>query len=60
MMQRLDGLRAELAAVESLLAEARSVNDPVGILQYGQRRDELLKEVNQNDANLRRFDKSSS
>jgi len=41
----LDGLRVDLSAVEGLLVEAKRFNDPVGILQYGVRRNELLKKI---------------
>jgi len=42
---KLDGLRVDLSAVEGLLKEAEEFNDLVGVLQYGIRRDELLKQI---------------
>ncbi len=41
----LDALEAELAALEVLLTEARDVGDPVGRIQYEQRKQELEHEI---------------
>lgn len=41
----LQALEAELAALKTLLAEAREVNDPVGSIQYEQRKQELEQDI---------------
>lgn len=41
----LQALEAELAAIKKLLAEAREVNDPVGSIQYEQRKQELEQDI---------------
>lgn len=42
---QLDGLRAELASLSTLLSQAQEANDPVGILQYQYRRKAIEREV---------------
>jgi hypothetical protein len=41
----LEALEAELAALSGLLAEAREVDDPVGVVQYEQRKQQLEAEI---------------
>ena len=41
----LEALEAELAAVAALLDEAKTLSDPVGVVQYQQRRQELEQEI---------------
>ncbi len=42
---RLDGLRADLAAVDALLATRSEAEDPVGWLQFSIRREEIEEEI---------------
>jgi len=41
----LEALEAELAALSMFLAEAKELNDPTGIIQYEQRKQELEEEI---------------
>ena len=42
---KLDGLQAELSTIKSLLADAISVHDPIGSLQYQYKKDSIEKEI---------------
>lgn len=47
---RLDGLRADLAAVDALLAARSEAEDPVGWLQFSIRREEIEEEIRASEA----------
>lgn len=49
---KLDSLKAELNAVETLLQEAIENGDPVGELQFGQRREMLAQKINELEKNV--------
>lgn len=46
----LDSLRADLAAVESLLASRTETDDPIGWIQYSSRKSELQRQIAEMDA----------
>lgn len=46
---RIDSLKAELISVKTLLAEAQEISDPVGQIQYEQRHNSIMKEIEELD-----------
>lgn len=49
---RIDSLKAELISVRALLAEAQEVGDPVGQIQYKERLNLIIKEIESIDGEI--------
>ena len=49
---RIDSLKAELISVRALLTEAQEVGDPVGMIQYEERLNSIIQEIESIDGEL--------
>lgn len=49
---RIDSIKAELISVRALLAEAQAVGDPVGQIQYEERLNSIIKEIESIDGEV--------